>query len=424
MNCVAHRQDDVLIVEFEFVEGAHSLDPSELAGNIQILLTRMERATDVLDYARVAASEVQRLSGFDRAMVYRFDRDWNGEIIAEAGAVDEPDLPRRLSYLGLRFPASDIPAQARHLFLTNAVRAIADLESAPVPVVPVIGPLTGRPLDMSHTFLRSASAVHVEYLRNMGVRSSLAVSIVVEEKLWGMIACHHHSPRPVDSLTRSVCEMIARNLALQVALRDAAAARASRAASRELLEDYVELMEESEAPIDAQAFHGARFLDLVDADGMVSRVGGVVSSQGVSVPEASLQAVIAKLRSLATRGVASSENLRALDASAASYASDASGALFIGLNERSGDYLLFLRRELVETVLWAGDPDKTKTVSADASGKLHPRTSFAAWKETVRGQSSPWTERDLENARFLREQLRHIQDAQRLRKLEALEALP
>jgi light-regulated signal transduction histidine kinase (bacteriophytochrome) len=416
MNCVAHRYDGVLIVEFELAEGEHAFPPSELAANMRVLLARMERASDTADYCRVAASEMHRLAGFDRVMVYRFDADWNGEIIAEAGTVAEPGEPAPISYLGMSFPASDIPAQARQLFLTNPVRAIADIDSTPVPIVPEIGPTTRRPLDMTLAFLRSPSPVHVEYLHNISIRSSLAVSIIVEKRLWGMIACHHHAPRGVDCSTRAVCDMIARNLALQVALRNADEAKQSRLSSAELLADYVETVERSNAPVDAESLRNARLLDLFDADGLIACLGGIVSSLGVTPAQESLLSVIAKLQTIALRGIASSNVLRALDQRAESFSSEASGALYIGLSKQTSDYLLFLRRELIATVVWAGNPDKA--VNVDLAGKLHPRRSFAAWQETVRGCARPWSDADLENARSLRTQLLYLQSTEKLRTLE------
>lgn len=416
MNCVAHRCDGVLIVECELVKGAHWIDSAELSANIQILLVRMERATHVLDYCRVAASEIQRLSGFDRVMIYEFDAEFSGEVVAENGCVVEPGSPGTLPYLGLRFPATDMPAQARELFLLNPLRAIADVNAAQVAITPEIGPRTARPLDMTHTFLRSASAIHLEYLRNMGVRASMAISIVVKGRLWGMVSCHHHTPRHVDCSTRAICEMIARNLALQMSIRQAEAAQRSQLASRELLEEYADDLEESGGCVDAKSLGGPRFLELFDADGLVSKLGGVVAVQGVAASQAALLPVIEKLKNLAVRGIASSDKLSALDASAIDYRSKASGALFIGTNERTDEYLLFLRREFVETVKWAGNPDKA--VNTDAAGKLHPRASFAAWQETVHGRSRPWGEAELDSARGLRALVRHSQDVQRLRAME------
>jgi light-regulated signal transduction histidine kinase (bacteriophytochrome) len=203
---------------------------------------------------------------------------------------------------------------------------------------------------------------------------------------------------------------------LQVALREATAARHSRQNCRTLLDDYIGRAEASAGGVDAASLRDARFLELLDADGLVLRLNGVLSFQGVTLPETSLLPVIEKLRTLSAIGIASSDELAELAPSAAAFASDVSGALLIELSKRSGDYLLFLRRELVATVNWAGNPDKTAT--ADAAGKLHPRTSFAQWQEIVHGRSRPWTEVERETARLLRRELLHIRDAQRLLELE------
>jgi light-regulated signal transduction histidine kinase (bacteriophytochrome) len=210
--------------------------------------------------------------------------------------------------------------------------------------------------------------------------------------------------------------MISRNLALQASLRIANAAQQSQLESRDMLEEFADDLEDSDGPVDGQSFGGTRFLELFDADGLVSSFGGVVVSQGVAAPHAELLPVIEKLKQLAVRGIASSDKLSALDPGAESYRSKASGALYVGINERTNEYLLFLRRELVETVKWAGNPDKA--VNSDAAGRLHPRTSFAAWQETVRGRSRLWSEPELDSARGLRVQVRHVQDVQKLRLME------
>lgn len=408
MNCVTHRYDGVLIVELELVRGTYSLEPLNLGAHIRIPVSHMEQASDILELARLAAAEIHRLSGFNRVMVYRFDENWNGEVIGEAAD------PSPVSYLGLRFPATDIPAQARRLFLLNPLRAIADVAATPVAIIPQIGPLTGRALDLTLSLLRSASPIHLEYLRNMSVQSSLTVSIVVEHRLWGMIACHHATPRRLDYTTRSVCKLIGQILGSQVALRIDNAALQSRLASRKLLQEYMAGVEASKSLIDAKHFQNPQLLDLFDADGLVSCIDGVVSSQGTTVEEELLLPVIRNLRSVPSGSIASSNMLSILDRGAASYASQVSGALYLGLTEGTGDYLLLLRRELVETVIWAGNPDKA--VSADERGRLRPRASFAAWQETVRGRSRPWNELQLESAGFLREQLLRLREAQKLHK--------
>jgi len=412
-NCVTHRHDGVLIAELELREGAHSLEPLDIDGHIRVPLYRMERATDIFELSQLAADEIRGLTGFDRVMVYRFDEEWNGEVIAE-GAGSSP-----VSYMGLRFPASDIPPQARQLFLVNPVRAIADVAAPPAMIVPEIGPLTGRPLDLTRSLLRSASPIHLEYLRNMGVQSSLTVSIIVEGQLWGMIACHHDTARRVDGTTRAVCELIGQTLASQVILRVDNAALQQRLTTRKLLEDYIAGIEASPSGVSVENLQKPELLAIFEADGLRLHIDGVTSSQGVTVAEEQLIPVIEKLSELSSHGISSSRKLSELDPAAVSYASRFSGALFIALEQGSGDHLLLSRAELLETVDWAGNPNTSVTV--DEHNKLHPRTSFEAWRETVRGRSRPWTGAQLEGASFLREQLLRLQAAEKIARVnEAL----
>ena len=408
-QCIAHRQDGVLIVELEPIEGAHSLAPLDFDAHIQLPLSRMRAASDVLELARVAASEVRRLSGFDRVMVYRFDENWNGEVIAEAVGHSP------VSYFGLRFPAGDIPPQVRQLFLLNVIRAIVDVDATPAPIIPGMSPLTGKALDLTYSALRSASLIHLEYLRNMGVQSSLTVSIIVEGRLWGMIACHDPKAHRLARSTRSVCELIGQTLAAQVALRADSAALQTRLTARELLDNVVAKMETAESLVEAAQSEGTPLLNLLDADGLVFRIDGVLSCQGAIAGTELLVPVIDGLRSLASHGVASSNELGKVDPDLAAYASVASGALLIDLGEATDDYLLFLRRELVETIAWAGNPNKS--VVADRHDRLHPRKSFEAWQETVHGASRPWTETELESGLLLREHLLRLRDARELTRL-------
>ena len=414
MNCNAHRLGGVLVVELELVRETDSHQQIDFDADIRAPMSQMEQAPNIPELARVAGAEIRRLTGFDRVLVYRFDEDWTGEVIAE----DSDPLP--FSYLGLRFPASDIPAQARRLFLLNPLRAIVDVAAVPVRIVPEIEPLTGKALDLTMSALRSASPTHLEYLRNMGVEASMTISIIVKGRLWGMIACHHTKPHRVDWKKRSVCELIVLTLASQVAFRIENYALHSRLSSRKLLDSYLADIEASPCLADADHFRNRRLLDVLDADGLLSCIGGVRSFQGVAVEEDLLLPVIDRLREQTTRGIASSNELSVLDRGSAAYSSQVSGALYLGLTEGSGDYLLFLRRELVATVLWAGNPDKT--LATDEHGRLRPRSSFSAWRESVRGRSRPWEQAELESAAVLREQLLRLRAVQELEGLnESLE---
>jgi light-regulated signal transduction histidine kinase (bacteriophytochrome)/DNA-binding response OmpR family regulator len=406
MTCIAHRESGSLIVEFESLGGAHSIEPLDVDTHIRVPLSRLEAAADILELSRLAVTEVRKLSGFDRVMVYRFDEEWNGEVIAEAMGSSP------VCYYGHRFPASDIPAQVRRLFLLNPLRAIADIDSAPVPIVSAVQLSTKKSVDLTRSVLRSASPIHLTYLRNMGVQSSLTISIIVKHRLWGMIACHHPFPYRVDYSTRSVCELIGSTLGSQVASRVDNAILQSRLTSLKLLEEILGRIGPSESLADSEHLKSPELLQVFDADGLVFKIDGVISSQGITVGEESLVPIIEKFGSQARRNIAASDKLSELDARSEAYASRASGALYVGLTAGTGDYLLFLRRELVRTIVWAGNPNTAVTV--DQQGGLHPRASFSAYSETVRGHSRLWTESQIESASFLRDQLLRLRDARNI----------
>jgi light-regulated signal transduction histidine kinase (bacteriophytochrome)/HPt (histidine-containing phosphotransfer) domain-containing protein len=413
MECSTHRQDGVLLVELEPLEGAHALDPLHFEDHIRIPLSRLRAASGIRDLSQLAAGEIRRLSGFHRVMVYRFDADWNGEVIAEAVG------PSRVSYSGLRFPPGDIPPQVRQLFLLNVIRTIADAGAEPVPIVPAIGPLTGRPLDLTFSTLRSASPIHIEYLRNMDVKASMTISILVAGRLWGMIACHDPAPHRVARSTRSVCELIGQTYAARVAMLIDNQRLTSRLKARSLLDSVVAGIESSTSLLDAMQIEGVRFLELFAADGLVARIEGATCCQGTTAETDALAPVIARLRALAVNGVASCNELGKLEPDFEAHARSVSGALYISLAEGSiilaegsGDYLLLLRREFVETVAWGGNPNKA--VLADEHGQLHPRKSFEVWQQTVQGCSRPWTEIQMESAIALREQILRVQYAREL----------
>ncbi len=410
MRCMAHRLEGMIIAELEPVEGTHSLDPLDIDTHIRIPLSQMELAVNIPELAWTIASEVRRLSGFERVMVYRFDPEWNGEVIAEAKGASP------VSYYGLRFPANDIPPQVRKLLLACPVRMIADADAAAVPIISQAGGFGGRSLDLTRSVLRSSSPVRLEYLRNMDVRSTMTISIIVEKQLWGMIACHHPAPHRIDHSIRSVCELIGQTFASQIALRRDNAALQSRLASRKRLETFAAGMEQCASPTEAEKFTRSKLLELFDADGAVCSLGGVVSTDGFAVNAESLTPVVRKMREAAVHGIASFDRLADLCPDAISPSNEFCGGIYIGMEDGTEDYLLILLRELVKTVVWAGDPHNT--VTTDERDRLHPRTSFSAWEETVRGRSRPWTDVEIERAGVLREQLLRLRSIEQQKLLQ------
>ena len=393
---VVHRSGDVVILELEPAEADRLATAADVLVVARETMAAVARAETLVELAQAIAEQMRRLTGFDRVWVYRFHEDWHGEIVGEAKRDDIE------TWLGMHYPASDIPAQARALFLRHWLRMIVDLDFTPVPLVPRDDPETGAPLDMGGTVLRSVSPIHVEYLQNMGVRASLVISLVRGGKLWGLISGHHYSgPRFVPYPTRLLCEFLAQALSSQVGMAERADEReralAVRAHQATLLDRLAREGELTRALVGA----GATLLDLVSASGAAICRGDEVTTVGAAPPRAWIERLRAWLAEQDEPTLATSALPERFPAAREQQAL-ASGLLAIQLSTAHPDYVLWFRGESRQTVKWAGDPRKAVTVSADGVPRLSPRGSFALWEETVKGTSPAWTPAELDAARELR----------------------
>ncbi|HEY2365065.1 MAG TPA: GAF domain-containing protein, partial [Polyangiaceae bacterium] len=269
LDAIVHRHEGVAIVELEPNPDAAT---PRVHHPFRAALMRVQRATTLADVAEVVVREMRRTTGFERVMFYRFHEDGSGSVDAEA---KEPHLE---PYLGHRYPASDIPAQARRLYVANWLRLIFDAEQKPARIVP-----SGEPLDLSFAVLRSVSPVHIEYMKNMGVRASMSVSVVVHGELWGLISCVNHSaPLRVSQEIRSACEFLGRLVSLQIAAfedRDRLSARATRRPAEETLRRAMKEHAGDEA-LAALTAHPTELLGLVDAGGVAVWTPGEVAACG------------------------------------------------------------------------------------------------------------------------------------------------
>ena len=398
-DAIVHRnKDGLLVLELEPTDLNAAPDLHRTVQSVLVNLRGPGTLRHLCDYI---AQQVRRMTGFHRVMVYRFDDQWNGKVVAEAKVEDvEP-------FLGLNYPASDIPKQARELYVKNWLRFIADRDYVPSPVVPNDTPARngadGRPLDMSFAVLRSVSPIHLEYLRNMGVGASMSISLVDGGKLWGLIACHHYTPRRVPYEVRTACELLAQVLSLQVAAREQAELTADVRRSHDAVNRLVDRMDAGENFADTLADQAADLLAVLHADGAAVIDGNLVVRVGQTPGEA-------QIRMLADRVEARPAAFGTGDVFATDFLSDltggntldltASGLLSLRPTRLGRRWLLFFRGEHVRTVNWAGDPAKTVAKGEDA--RLSPRGSFALWKQTLTGRSSPWTDADLATAEDLR----------------------
>ncbi|MET0937135.1 MAG: GAF domain-containing protein [Luteibacter sp.] len=381
----SYFEDDPMRVGYEL---SHKL---ELDGSV-------ERASQ-----RVART-IRNLLGYDRVMVYRFDHDWHGEVVAEAR---QEDLE---AYLGLHYPATDIPVQARALYLRNRVRQISDCRYVPARILPAYDPQTAAATDLSDVSLRSVSPVHLEYLGNMGVTASLVASIITNGKLWGLIACHHYKPFFADHRMREVADAVARAFATRVGAIEELGKIEIESTLLTVREKLITAFTESDR-IDPEllASLAPELLEVVDADGVAIFAGNRVMRHG-HLPDAE---GLLRIRDFVGTGVASDldgiTGVLHTDEIGARYpeladpavAGLAAGIIFMPLQEDAHNAVVWTRAEQVRNVRWAGNPALAKLETIPGA-RLSPRQSFSSWQETVRGRSRPWSRQHLDSARGLR----------------------
>lgn len=387
-----HRYKSVVIVEFE-PAGSGQERPLQIA---RTMIERISRVENTSQLIQNAARLVRGILGYDRVMIYQFERDGAGKVLAE---VKRSDLE---SFLGQYFPASDIPQQARALYLKNTIRIISSSQYQPVPLVPQFD-LSGEPLDLSYAHLRSVSPIHLEYLRNMGVGASMSISIIVDGELWGLIACHHYSPRILPMSLRVAAEMFGDFFSLHLsALRQREKLRVATDA-RTYLDRVLKLAAQRNIE-DVLTENLADFGQLVPNDGFGLYMQGRWTSFGATPSAMEVPALAEFVGSVASGRVWATHSLSSHFAGAEAYYQIASGLLAIPLSQTPRDYLFFFRKELVQTLNWAGNPDKSYE-TGPMGDRLTPRKSFSIWKQTVQRQAQPWTESDREIAEAARASL-------------------
>ncbi len=391
---LAHQFQGVNILEFDPSDSFDPMEFSSLYPVVRSFVTSLSDSASVAEVCARAAQEVRRLTGFERVMVYQFDADWNGTVIAEdRGSLYE-------SYLGLRFPASDIPAQARELYRTNRYRIIPDARYSPVPIQPPRHPETGEPLDLSHAILRSVSPIHCEYLHNMGVVASLSVSVVLNQRLWALIACHHPEPRTVSFEVHTALDLLAQLLAQQIGAQENSAEAQQRIRLKALETELLATMAAEGNFVDGLIARTVSTLSFADACGAAVVYDDRCTMIGDCPPEELVRHVSAGLADRGIDGVfASDERSGWWPAEVDPEEGSPAGLLAIRISRLHPSYLIWFRREVVQTVTWAGNPTKFPD---HATGRVHPRRSFDQWKQVVRGRSLPWDGQLLQAAGDLR----------------------
>ena len=359
---------------------------------LKTLLSALHHTDSVQECCSAATTALRAATGFDRAMAYRFLDDGSGVVVAEDAA------PGLEPFLGLHYPASDIPLQARDLYKRNWLRVIPDVDYVPAPLLPPINARTGKPVDMSHCALRSVSPIHLEYLSNMGVRASMSVSVMFRNELWGMLLLHHGAARHVSTDLRVACETFAQIFSLHVEAKTQTELAILRINTRAIREEIVfRLLHASDA---GTALSSPDLLRYTGATGAAVHYDGCLHCIGETPNLLEIMDLIRWL-DIARETVYATDQLSVEYAPALSYTRVASGLLAVAVSRETRHHVLWFRPEIVKTVKWAGQP--TKLLGLDPSGaRLLPRTSFAEWSHEKQGTSSPWSEVHIEAAESLR----------------------
>ncbi|MBT9370119.1 HWE histidine kinase domain-containing protein [Rhizobium sp. CSW-27] len=385
-----HRNDDLALIEFE-PAAAHSDQPLEVA---RMLISRIRAIESIDELADKSARLLFATLGYDRVMIYRFEHDGAGKVVSE---YKRRDLE---SFKGQYFPASDIPKQARELYLRNTIRVIADARDIRIPIVPERDD-EGRPLDLSFAHLRSVSPIHCEYLRNMGVAASMSISVIVDGDLWGLIACHHYQPKALSLSQRVAAEMFGEFFSLHLSALKQKQILDTANAARRSLDRF--LQSASSNPDIAGLLRRSLgdFARIMPCDGIGLWLDGQWSGEGLLPPSGAITGIADFVGSVSSGRIWATDHLSLHLPQAEDYAENVCGVLAVPLSQRPRDYLFFFRRELVRTLNWAGNPEKSYE-TGPMGDRLTPRKSFAIWKETVHRKTQRWTDSEREIAEAIR----------------------
>lgn len=408
LTMVAHYVGDALVIE---IEPSSAQQPALLTlSQLRSAIKRMSRAPDLIDACQVAAAEIGRATGYDRVMVYRFLEDGSGTVVAEVKTAGFA------SFLHHRFSASDIPPQARALYKMNPIRVLPDVDYKPAELYPASPVLTR--LDMSDCILRSMSAVHIQYLKNMGVRASMSVSLLPDGELWGLIACHNSDARLVSYEQREVCRHIGQMLSQHIKAREETARYRLATESTKAVDSLVLKLRQCEDPVAELLQQPDELMALAEATGVAIFVGRQLETAGHVPEKQQVAALGAWLLTHHATEVFSTSDLSKLYPDASHITSTASGVLSV---VHPGDpplVLAWFRPEEIEEITWAGELPET---SAGATkDPLTPRKSFAAWKQRVKGKSRRWAPIETEAIRLFSSRLAYLIQQREIRVLNGL----
>ncbi len=391
MEIITHSVGHRLVAEFERAE--EELSPERLNTTIVNVVAQLETIREIQELSDAITREIRNLTRYDRILLYSFNADGHGTVLSEANSGRLPAM------LHLHFPATDVPQQARRLYLLNRTRMIPSVEYVPSP----LRARTPReaPLDMTYCVLRSVSPIHRDYMRNMGTAASMSFSIVVEGKLWGMISCHHAEPRSVPYIVRSACDVLTRIAAAQIAANDRTAEYGDTIRLKAIERDLLTSMALEEKYLDGLTNHPDKVMALTRSAGAAFLIDDACVLMGETPGETHVRAIADWLRETGQPDQFWTDQLSSVYPAAKELSNTASGLMAISLSQIHRFQILWFRPEILRTVQWAGEPLE-KTQAPDGTLSINPRLSFASWSQLVERRSGPWLAVEIEAARDFR----------------------
>lgn len=392
-DVVAHRLGCSLVIECEpFIDGdVKAADSYDYLRNFAINMHKSSGLQNIYDHV---VRSIRAITSFDSVKLYKFDTDWNGEVVAEARA------DYMVAYLGLHFPASDIPEQARKLYAKNYLRLIGDISYKPSMLIPSRNPVTNQSPDLSLSMLRSVSPVHIQYLENMGIKASMSISIIQNGKLWGLIACHHNEPKFIPYRTRVVAEIMGHIFSAQLSTMENQV-RQEESDKRNLLIETLKKALGRNYKLDKLLDETNELaMDALDADGLIVRTNAVNFSYGIDLAPAVLAELFKWLDNQTDPQIIYTNDASGFFKNYPPLKNMAGGFLVAPISQQQRSCLIWLRRPVINQVQWAGNPEKPLE-ETKAGYRLTPRSSFALWQETVQGKSRAWEDDDIQMSRDL-----------------------
>ncbi|MBW4636083.1 MAG: GAF domain-containing protein [Iphinoe sp. HA4291-MV1] len=395
-NGMVHRTENAIILELEPILPQTELGFFSIPTLVKRAIAKLRQVSSRSEFLQLVTQEVRQITGFDRIMVYHFDQQGAGTVMAQA---KRDDLP---SYLGLHYPATDIPEQVRALYARGVLRFIPDLTAQSIELVPASHPVMQQPLDLSLAVLRGVDPCCVEYHQNMGIAAILVIALINDQKLWGLIACHHQTPKYVPYEVREACELLGQFVSSELAHKVNHEELDYIVKLKSLQSEFVESISQVDNLKQALVNPAPRLLDLVSATGAAVCLEDEITLVGVTPTVEQVRALIQWADTQVGDALFHTNSLPKLYPEATAFKDVASGLLLLQISKVRRYDILWFRPEVLQTVNWAGDPNASITVEPGGNVTLSPRQSFEQWQETVRLTSLSWKACELENALSLR----------------------